>query len=138
MMAWLTEAAAPVYSSTQRHDVLLLIIEPFPEPTIEPPTAATLSWYRQFTIPLETALGVRATGQSTRNRYELPLLKRFLDDKFRMRELQFRYAPGKGCTDPPLSWHLTANEKKCIADAWDNAQVREARQHVVEWLQDVH
>jgi hypothetical protein len=79
-----------------------------------------------------------ASTRSARNLYELPLLEKFLDDKFRMRELTFRYAPGKGCTDPPLSWQLTAAEKKCIADAWDNAQVREARQQVVEWLRDVH
>src|SRR5262249_50756123 len=128
------EAAASVPSTMQSHDVLILIIEPFPEPAIESPAPADAWWYRQFTIPLETGLGVRASGQSARNRYELPLLKRFVADKFRVCEVQFRYAAGEGCTDPPLSWHLTKTEKKCIADAWNNPKVRDARDQVAEWL----
>ena len=136
LMAWLTQAAPPLTSGTQRHDVLLLMIEPFPESPNGAPTAANVSWYRQFTIPLETVWGVHATGQEVRNRYELPLLKRFLDDRFNVHELQFRYAPSKGCEKPPLSWHLTSAEKKCIADAWNQPTTREARRYVDEWLKD--
>jgi predicted acylesterase/phospholipase RssA len=138
LMAWLTQAAPPVNSGAQRREVLLLMIEPFPEPASGLPTAAKVSWYRQFTIPLETAWGVHATGQAVRNRYELPLLKKFLDDRFKVHELQFRYASSDGCKDPPLSWHLTLAEKKCIAEAWNQPKMLEARRQVVEWLKDVH
>ena len=133
LMAWLTEATARLSSSTEPRELLLLTIESFPE-TATDSRSAKMSWYPQFTIPLQTLFGVRTSGESARNLYLLPLLKNSLAGKFQLTEVQFRYVAREGCTNPPLSWHLTDAEKQCIADAWKSAAIREAREEVGNWL----
>jgi hypothetical protein len=139
LMGWLSEAAAGL-PAAQRREVLLLIIDAFPEPTPFDPGRVDIPWYRQLTIPFETVIGVRASGQAVRNRYEFPLLAKSLEGQLTMRQLEFRYRPSPRCAqDPtPLSWHLTRVQRECVAEAWSDSQVLEARQHVADWLEDVH
>jgi predicted acylesterase/phospholipase RssA len=139
LMGWLSEAAAGL-PAAERREVLLLLIDAFPEPTPFDRGRVDIPWYRQLTIPFETVIGVRASGQAVRNRYEFPLLAKSLEGQLTMRQLEFRYRPSPRCAqDPtPLSWHLTRVQRECVAEAWSDSQVLEARRQVADWLEDVH
>jgi hypothetical protein len=136
LMGWLEQAADGLQPSTQPREVLLLQIDAFPETENVSAQRAGFAWYRQFTIPFETVVGVRETGQAARNRYDFPLLAKSLEGRLNVKVLEFRFRPSPRCAlePPPLSWHLSEFEKACIVEGWTNPQTIEARRAVAEWL----
>ena len=76
-------------------------------------------WFYQLFAPLGTLLGVRSTGQFSHNEIELKLLK----DKWEEKEQQekVKITPvvfGYDGPKPPLSWHLTEEQKEALREDW--------------------
>jgi predicted acylesterase/phospholipase RssA len=136
LMGWLEQAAVDVQPATLPREVLLLQIDAFPEKQDFAIQRTQFTWYRQFTIPFETVVGVRETGQAARNRYDFPLLAKSLVGRLNVRVLEFRFRPSPRCAlePPPLSWHLSQFEQACVVEGWTNPQIVEARRSVAEWL----
>jgi hypothetical protein len=136
LMAWLRQAAASMGSSEPSRDVLLLQIDAFPETQDLRERSSEFAWYRQFSIPIETVIGVRETGQVVRNRAELPLLTESLNGRLNVERIELRFRPSPRCAlePPPLSWHLTKREQECIGEGWSDARIVKARKDVSDWL----
>ena len=97
-------------------------------------------WYYQLLAPVYTILKVRSESQVVRdNSAGSDLQSRLNFDGYPTEWLLVRYDPGaarqsnknlslpvlrngqSACSqDPPLSWHLTRNEKTCIEDVWNS------------------
>ncbi|MBI3473881.1 MAG: patatin-like phospholipase family protein [Candidatus Solibacter usitatus] len=136
LMGWLEQAGMSMPPSAPPREVLLLQIDAFPEEPGMAARRAEFSWYRQLTIPFETVVGVRESGQAERNRNEFPLLAKSLEGRLNVHLLEFRFRPSPRCAlePPPLSWHLSQLEQQCIAEAWTDPRIVESRRAVAEWL----
>jgi hypothetical protein len=136
LMGWLEQAAERLPAGEAPREVLLLQIDAFPEPQGVGTVPVAMAWYRQLTIPLETVVGVRETGQAARTKYEFPLLMKNLEGRMHVRPVEFRYRPSLRCAlePPPLSWHLNELEKECIREGWHERRTQAARDEVRRWL----
>jgi hypothetical protein len=136
LMAWLEQASEGLDPSEQR-EVLIIMIDAFPEPDKQADKRVNLQWYDQLLLPMTTVVGVRQTGQAARTKYEFPLLTRSLEPAMKVTPIQFRYTPSPRCAldPPPLSWRLTEFEKSCLAEGWSENGVRESRSRVKKWLE---
>lgn len=138
LAAWLDEALA---KQTSIRRVLLVQIRAFPvggeeknsanQPSQQPATQR--GWFYQAFAPVATLLNVRTSGQFAHNQVELNLLKQVLDYrsvKLENAEFEFqRLASGADqltvchrngrAYEPPLSWHLTAQQKEEIRREWE-------------------
>jgi hypothetical protein len=136
LMAWLEQAAEGLDAEEAR-EVLLILIDAFPEPGKRVDHRVTLHWYDQVFLPMTTVLGVRESGQAVRTQYEFPLFARSLGSALKITHIQFRYTPSPRCAldPPPLSWHLTPFDKECLAEGWTGDSVHESRWRVQMWLE---
>src|SRR5204863_5554302 len=118
------------------HEVMLILIDAFPEPGQTADRRVTRQWYDQLLLPLETVLRIRETGQGARTQYEFPLFTHSLEDTIKITPVRFRYTPSPQCAldEPPLSWHLTTQEKNCLTEGWIEEGVRRSRDAVKNWL----
>jgi len=134
LMAWLEQAAEQPQAAA--HEVLLILIDAFPEPNTVVDKRVRLQWYDQVLTPMRTVLRIRETGQAARIKYEFPLFTKSLADRLKVTTVNFRYTPSPRCRmdEPPLSWHLTRMEKDCLAEGWTEEGVHKSRDVVREWL----
>jgi len=126
---WLKSAVSASAPGSKR--ILILQLDAFPnsEPT---DTEKLKKWYYQLGSPINTMLTVRSEGQIVRDTAVGEDLQKLLNaDGFQTTWMLVRYTPpasgempgGIACPlDPPLSWHLTPNEQRCIETAWKIAQ----------------
>src|SRR5260370_31046709 len=94
----------------------VLVIQPRSSPAEEKSkaTGESGSLY-QAAAPIETLLNVRTTGQRSHNDEEFARLQRL----WRGCGVEIDNVIFGFCGDhPPLSWHLTGNEKSLIASSW--------------------
>jgi predicted acylesterase/phospholipase RssA len=136
LMAWLQQASAGWTPGNPTHEVLIIMIDAFPEPDSRRDRRVDLQWYDQLMLPMKTVVGVRETGQAARSLYEFPLLAKSLEPALKIEPITFRYSPSKRCSldPPPLSWRLTEREKECLAESWSRDSVLQTRQFVKQWL----
>jgi hypothetical protein len=89
-----------------------------------PRTEEDQGWLYAAAGPLLTLLNVRTTSQRNHNEAHLLGMKAMLTKQgVPVETVEFELAQ-----ETPLSWHLTAEEKKRILDYWDDDQeVKEAR-----------
>lgn len=90
-----------------------------PQCATEPKTPQALtsqrSWFSQILAPPLTVLSVRNTGQRTHNDVELDLLQ----GKWKKNGVEIRRAVFEfDGADPPLSWHLTSEQKRNVQTEW--------------------
>jgi hypothetical protein len=135
LMTWLEQAARDIPPERPRK-VLLLEIDAFPEQDPPRDQRVKFGWHRQFTVPFETVIGVRESGQIERNNRVLPLLRKALESQVTIERATFRFRPTPRCSldAPPLSWHLSEHEKACIREGWDQPEIVHQRQRVQAWL----
>jgi hypothetical protein len=122
---WLKEAVR----SGRAKKILFLQLDAFPDSAPLDQERAK-KWYYQITSPINTMLEVRSEGQVVRDRVAGEDLKKLLEGSgFQTTWLPVRYAPpqadanGSACpASPPLSWHLTITEQRCIEEAWITKQ----------------
>ncbi len=87
-------------------------------------------WFYQAFAPVATMLHVRNAGQISHNEAEYDLLQRAWKGKVEIRSVVFEFLGG----DPPLSWHLTAEEKQAIEDPWSSTAMNPCRAAVISFL----
>ena len=126
---WLKEAVSASPSGSKR--ILILQLDAFPD-SDPPATDKVKKWYYQLYSPINTMLTVRSEGQIVRDQVIGEDLQKLLNgDGFQTTWMLVRYTPpaasdmgdGIACpSDPPLSWHLTPGEQRCIDKAWSIAQ----------------
>jgi len=126
---WLKEAVSTSAPGSKR--ILILQLDAFPDS--EPPaTDKVKKWYYQIYSPINTMLTVRSEGQVVRDTAIGEDLQKLLNAAgFQTTWMLVRYtspdvnkmSDGKACpSDPPLSWHLTPHEQRCIDTAWKSVQ----------------
>jgi hypothetical protein len=114
VITWLREQDPPP------DNILVIKIDSFPPD--QDTKQKSEDWKYQFIAPILALYNSKSSGQANRDLQELDLMSQVLDSSkhVRLQQMTIRYAPEDcQCTnvDPPLSWHLTEAEKKCIRDA---------------------
>jgi hypothetical protein len=128
---WLKVAVSTSAPGSKR--VLILQLDAFPDS--EPPVTDKLKkWYYQIGSPITTMLTVRSEGQIVRDSAVGEDLQKLLNAAgFETTWMLVRYtsppvitmSDGMACpSDPPLSWHLTPHEKRCIDTAWKSMRLK--------------
>jgi hypothetical protein len=126
---WLKVAVRTSRPGSKR--VLILQLDAFPDS--EPPvTDKVKKWYYQIGSPITTMLTVRSEGQIVRDKAIGEDLQKLLNAAgFETTWMLVRYtSPAVNAmldrmacpSDPPLSWHLTPHEQRCIDTAWNIVQ----------------
>jgi hypothetical protein len=134
------ESASP--PPVRKKRILVLQLEAFPDSNtadIETPK----KWYYQLTSPIQTMLTVRSEGQLVRDKTAGEDLQKLLNGNgYETTWLLVRYTPSAvqfpsgtvSCSaNPPLSWHLTPVEKRCIDQAWTDIS-KQTSQEISEFL----
>jgi len=104
----------------KNYQVLLIVIDAKPG---SGKFGSKWSWQRQLVGPLGTLLNVRSSSQQVRESIDLKMARKFLADldpngKLNLdRVIPERFLFGSK-SEPPLSWHLTREQKKEIGAAW--------------------
>jgi hypothetical protein len=89
-------------------------------------------WFFQILAPPSTALNVRNTGQRTHNDVELDLLQgKWATNEGHRVEITRAVFEFDGA-DPPLSWHLTEQQKRRIEEEWRN-ELEEPNNRCAGW-----
>ena len=135
-----TSAASPVVSKKR---ILVLQLEAFPDSStadVETPK----KWYYQLLSPIQTMLTVRSEGQLVRDKTAGEDLQKLLNGNgYQTTWLLVRYTPAAVkssigsvpcAANPPLSWHLTPVEKRCIDQAWQDIK-RQTSQEISDFLE---
>lgn len=104
-----------------------------PQCATEPETPSALTsqrgWFSQILAPPLAVLSVRNTGQRTHNDVELDLLQ----DKWKKDGVEIRRAVFEfDGADPPLSWHLTNEQKRKIQTEWAE-ELNDSRDTCAGW-----
>jgi len=135
---WLKEAAINsdslgTQSRGANRRILILQLDAFPD-NKPPNQQPTEKWYYQFYSPLNTMLNVRSEGQLVRDEAAGKDLQELLKASgYDTGWMLLRYQPTAvilhdihfDCPkDPPLSWHLTPVEQRCIDQGWSNIQAK--------------
>lgn len=130
---WLDEA---LYDGCGINQVLVVQIRAFPvgdderQPRKQPATQR--GWFYQAFAPVSTLLNVRTAGQFAHNQVEFDLLKEVLKSrKIDLINAEFEFQskppennPPASCEGvrqrytPPLSWHLTGQQKDAVRQEW--------------------
>ena len=108
--------------------VLILQLDAFPDS--EPATTDKVKkWYYQLYSPINTMLNVRSEGQIVRDKTIGEDLQKLLNGTgYDTTWMLVRYTPPSATemkdpdacpSDPPLSWHLTPKEQRCIDTEWN-------------------
>jgi hypothetical protein len=126
---WLKVAVSTSVPGSKR--ILILQLGAFPD-CAPPVTDEVKKWYYQTYSPINAMLTVRSEGQIVRDTAIGEDLQKLLNaDGFQTTWMLVRYTSpavsemcdGMACpSDPPLSWHLTPQEQRCINTAWTSVQ----------------
>lgn len=91
-------------------------------------------WFYQALAPFVTLLNVRTAGQLSHNHLELSLLQQAWQDRGKeIKTVVFEFDPGENSEEPPLSWHMTKNQKDVIEEVWKKID-RQRLLEVVDFL----
>jgi hypothetical protein len=118
--------------------ILLIRITSFPPELSALPSEQP--WWYQLTVPIQTMYQVRGTGQVDRNAVELQIFAQLLAQRRQawLRDVNFQYNP-EDCeckaAIPPLSWHLSDAESRCIGRAWAERKMDDLVKEVEAFLQ---
>ncbi len=132
LVEWLD--AALHHASHQVKRVLILQIRGAPTREATAATAREVSsrgWFYQAFAPLATMIKVWGAAQVSHNEAEYSLLQRSWAGTVDLHSVVLEFPT----EHPPLSWHLTAEQKEAILDAWNTPSVRACREQVREFLQ---
>jgi patatin-like phospholipase len=108
--------------------ILIIEIRSFPNETAAHPTGRR-GWIADTIQPLTTLYAVRGAGQEAHSNFNTHLIRddydRLIDDV----QVTFpaNMFPDRPDDSPPLSWHLTPEDRGRLAAAWQNADVASAR-----------
>ena len=124
---WLSAAG----DELKKYQVLLIVIDAKPGSA---KFGSKWSWQRQLVGPVGTLLNVRSSSQQVRESIELKMARKYLADLDPNGKLNLdRVIPEPFLfwseSEPPLSWHLTKQQRKEIGGAWaDDANQKSWRE----------
>jgi hypothetical protein len=115
---WLKETGGELND----REILLILIDAKPD---EEKHGSKWSWQRQLVGPLETLLHVRSSSQQTRETVDMDMVQRYLTSQDSGRMFDPNHVKPElflfsSKSEAPLSWHLTAQQKTDIGNAWQN------------------
>jgi predicted acylesterase/phospholipase RssA len=133
LMEWLDEALSDASTSGLHRGIGILEIRSFP-PAGEP-AGSVHGWGFQTNAPLTAFLNVRSSAQLTLAQKQLELFKQKWSGSadIEAQSIEFPQMPG-ACGTPPLSWKLTAAQRKCIEDGWNSPQLQTTIDKVAGWF----
>jgi hypothetical protein len=149
---WLKEASrrpsvsttSAISSSAGKKRIMVLQLDAFPDNALAD-VEAPKKWYYQLASPVTTMLTVRSEAQLVRDKTAGEDLQKLLNGNgYQTTWLLVRYTPAAVkssvgnvpcAANPPLSWHLTPVEKRCIDQAWQDIS-KQASQAISEFLND--
>jgi hypothetical protein len=113
--------------------VLLIEIRSFPDADPAPP-GSSRGWAADAVQPLKTLYAVRGTGQDAHSNLNVHLLKDDYGGEL-MQSVKISFpeslADDRDDASPPLSWHLTPDDRGRLARAWHgDPKILEARRTV--------
>jgi hypothetical protein len=130
-------AASAVSPLVSNKRILVLQLEAFPD-SATADVETTKKWYYQLTSPIQTMLTVRTEAQLVRDKTAGEDLQKLLNGSgYQTTWLLVRYTPSAlklpagsvpCAANPPLSWHLTPVEKRCIDQAWNDISERTSQE----------
>ena len=88
------------------------------------------SWAFQVGAPVQVLLAIRTAGPRSRNAMELDLLR---DAGLSRRVGWFCFDYDND--DQPLSWHLSATQRRRIRDAWTTEDIQTSRQRLRDFFE---
>ena len=135
LVEWLNQAFSGA-SGGRPSKILLLQIRSFPtEQPGAPP--GKRGWLFEAAHPLETLYNVRGAGQLSHSDVNVALLQRARPDVTSIIiEFPSRVAEDLDDVAPPLSWHLTPQDRGRLRAAWSEGEVRSRRAEVNEFLRN--
>jgi hypothetical protein len=116
---WLREAG----SALPGKPVLLILIDAKASPEKQ---GSSWSWQKQLVGPIETLLHVRTSSQQLRDSIERDMAHDYLASQKNpvyVTTKSFLFASEE---PPPLSWHLTQDQIKQVADSWRQKENQDA------------
>jgi hypothetical protein len=135
-------AASAVSPLVSNKRILVLQLEAFPD-SATADVETTKKWYYQLTSPIQTMLTVRTEAQLVRDKTAGEDLQKLLNGSgYQTTWLLVRYTPSAlmlpagsvpCAANPPLSWHLTPVEKRCIDQAWNDIS-KQTSQEIATFL----
>lgn len=102
----------------------IMIIEIRAAPTGQEarPRSSSFGALFQLTNPLQTISNVRGTGQLSHNALDENLMNRIYSSQLCEATFEFSNVDVRGCPrTEPLNWHLTADDKNALDEAWNNS-----------------
>jgi patatin-like phospholipase len=130
LVEWLDAALQGARGKIRR--VLVLQLRGAPVVRATPAAArrvASRGWFYQAFAPIATMLSVRNAAQISNDEVEYDLLQRAWAGEVDLHSVVFEF-PGE---HPPLSWHLTAEQKEAIETHWTRSMVA-CRRAVLDFL----
>ena len=125
-MQWLTFLLDADKKNKVTRKVALVLIEPFPSGEGNSSESSLAAWRDAAIGPIELMLAARSGTQNDRLQLELDLLGRLFDGGSEAgagRLAVFRFGPQPAKQGPPLSWHLSSEEKEHLrGPAWGQAE----------------
>ncbi len=137
LVEWLDEALAGARGKVAKVLVVQIHSSPADKRTVKDgnvqggSASSRRGWFFQMMAPALTLLNVRSSGQIAHNNIELELLQqKWADRGIQIESVVFEFPEA----NPPLSWHLTEEQKQAIRTAWD-LQMGEPVAKVKEFLE---
>jgi len=131
---WKLEKTSKKLEENRKHRIeKVLVVEIIASPSVDEGAAhEEEGWlsehlgkvFYQVIAPAETAMNVRSTGQRTHNAVELELLR----EKWAKGDHPVEIVPAHFVfdgTEPPLSWHLTKEDKQEIEAQWQDERTED-------------
>lgn len=129
LVEWLDEALQGAGDAVKKVLVLQVRCAPLNAPVTPQYKTSSRGWFFQAIAPIKALIEVRSAGQVAHNDIELALLQEKWRGRADVQSVTFEF-PGK---EPPLSWHLTEEQKKAIRQAWET-QMGEPISAVADFL----
>jgi hypothetical protein len=138
LVEWLNQAFSGA-SSERPSRILLLQIRSFPTAKPGAPPGKR-GWLFEAAHPLETLYNVRGAGQLSHSDVNVALLESARPSEVRSLIIEFpsRVAEDLDDISPPLSWHLTPQDRGRLRAAWSEADVKRKRTDVYHFLRQTN
>jgi len=138
MIDWLDEALQDNLRRPWAERVnRVLVIQLRGAPPDEETKGKRRGWFYQTYAPLSTLISVKETGQLARNDEDIALFRRTWQDTVAISTATLQFCTHGDVTwrnSPPLSWHMTKEQKSAIDTEWELEQQSPNMRMILDFL----
>ena len=138
MLDWLDEALQDNQTRPAAERVnRVLVIQLRGAPPDQETKGKRRGWFYQAYAPLSTLLNVRDTGQLARNDEDVALFTRVWEGRVAVSTATLQFCTEGDVTwrnAPPMSWHMTKDQKSAITAQWQQEQGSPNMQRILDFL----